>query len=163
MDMESPPSPQRFYDAKQDQNVFADEAYLEEISNSDDVHASFVALSIPALPPAPLLPMIQQPRQATMQTHEVTTPHLPPEELPTPPDALMPVKLEVTAMDDDAVDSNSQLMERNTSPIGDFEEDDYHTAWGTALYKFAAREEGELAFETGDRILVIDRSDPVWW
>ncbi|KAJ3414187.1 hypothetical protein HDV05_006892 [Chytridiales sp. JEL 0842] len=51
----------------------------------------------------------------------------------------------------------------SSSEMEDDDHSNHHTAWGTALYSFAARDDGELAFEAGDRILVIDRSDPVWW
>lgn len=32
-----------------------------------------------------------------------------------------------------------------------------------AKYPFRAREIGELGFKTGDRILVVDQSDDIWW
>ncbi|KAG0353384.1 hypothetical protein BG005_007307 [Podila minutissima] len=32
-----------------------------------------------------------------------------------------------------------------------------------AKYLFRAREIGELGFKTGDRILVVDQSDDIWW
>ncbi|KAF9320528.1 hypothetical protein BG006_002758 [Podila minutissima] len=32
-----------------------------------------------------------------------------------------------------------------------------------AKYPFRARETGELGFKTGDRILVVDQSDDIWW
>ncbi|KAJ3105383.1 hypothetical protein HDU97_008137 [Phlyctochytrium planicorne] len=35
--------------------------------------------------------------------------------------------------------------------------------WGVALYPFHSSEPGELQFEKGDTILVIDSTDPHWW
>ncbi|KAJ3218500.1 hypothetical protein HDU67_005302 [Dinochytrium kinnereticum] len=40
---------------------------------------------------------------------------------------------------------------------------DIAPVWGTAIYTFSTDEPGELQFEQGERILVIDYADPVWW